>query len=210
MKKFLFLALAISCCSASSAMAQVDFFFSTSSTDPEAGSVLNIADGESGSLFVWVNNTDASGDDLVAVTLDISGSGDSSLMANIFNIQNPVDFVLSPPAARWDLQADSGTLGTSPGLLVDDSNSATLRGGGIRNAVGPVFFATLDLSAVDAGSNIVQLAEGNLQNAVGGQAPVSTNFGSATVNVTSVVPEPGSLAVIGMMVGGVFLRRRRA
>ena len=199
MKKFLLLALALSCFSASTAIAQVDIFFSTSSTDALAGTELTVDDGAAGRLFVWVDNRDASGNPVDGLPLDISGSGMSSLMATMFNVENP--------DGRW-FRTTPGTFGNSPGLLVDDSLSASLTGG-IENGVGPVLHATFEFNADGIGSNSLQLAQGNNVISVVGAPPQSVSFGTATVNVASAVPEPGSLVVLGTFVAGAVSRRRR-
>ncbi len=204
MKKVLFVALAICCFAVSTATAQVDVFFSTSSTDPFAGTVLELMDGGSGSLFVWVTNSDASGNPIDGLDLDILGAGSNSLTADLWTVEEP--------AGRW-AAAGLGTLGSSPGLLVDNSNAIALVGlgsNGIANG-DTVWHGTLDLTANGIGSSELTFAEGQFGISVLGQAPASVNFGSASVNVGGgAIPEPSALALVGAIFGGTFLRRRRA
>lgn len=204
MKKFVLLGLVVCCLSFTTANAQVAITFSTSSTDANAGTVFDLNDGDTGSIFVWAENNDASGNDLDALAIDISGSGSSTLTANSFDVVN---------GGRWSFVRDA-TLGSSPdSLLVEDSSSIFLAfpgtTGGIENAGGPVLHATLNFTAAGVGSNTLGIAEGAGLISAGGVRPQTLSLGSATVNVTTAVPEPGSFVLISSLVGCVLLRRRR-
>ena len=149
MKKLFFVALAICCLGVSTVNAQVEVFFSTSSSDSNAGTVLDLFDGGSGSLYVWVDNMDASGNPIDGLDLDIFGTGTSVLTADAFTIENPN---ILGPINRWS-GAGTGILGSSPGLLVDDANAVTTVPIGIENGVGPVWHATLDFTASGIGTS---------------------------------------------------------
>ena len=209
MKRILFLALAVGCLGVSSANAQVGVFFSISDTDAGAGNVLNLNDGDSGSLYVWVDNMDSSGNAVDGIDLDIIGSGDPMVVANGFNIDNPQ---IGPGINRWD-GAGTGTLGSSPGLLVDDANAVTLLPalGGIQNGIGPVLHATLDFTVTGTGTTDLNFDFGQFGISVVGQAPQSVNFGGAQINSAGgAIPEPSAMALVGAIFGGVMLRRRRS
>ena len=199
MKKLLFIVFLVSCFAVSTATAQVSVFFSTSSTDSNAGNLFNIADGGSVSLFVWVENNDASGNAIDGLSLDISASGPLAVSANAFNIENP-----SP---RW-AGSTPGVLGTGPGLIVDESNAIAfvlLGDDGIQNGVGPKLHAELNVTATGAGVSTLTIAEGSFLISVEGQSPQAISFQEGFV----AVPEPSSLGLLGSLVGAGFLRRRR-
>jgi hypothetical protein len=203
MKKLLFVALAVCCCGISTANAQVDVFFSTSSTDAFAGNMLELFDGGSGSLYVWVSNNDASTNPIDGLDLSIFGTSPPEVTADAFTIENP--------NSRW-ASAGEGTLGSSPGFLVENANAIALIGlGSFGIEFGEtVLHGTLDLTALGAGTSELSLLEGQFGISVLGQAPQSINFGSAQVVVGGpAIPEPSALGLVGAMFGGVLLRRRR-
>ena len=208
MKIFLPLLAAMLCLAASTASAQVDVIFSTSADSAIAGTSLDVVNGESGTLFVFIENNDTSGGAVDAVGLDISDAGTSALSATSFLIFEP-----GGEGTRWNLGIEQGDF-DSDGFLVDDSQAGTFLitpDNGIQNGVGPVLFATLNFDAAGLGSNALGFAEGEAPGliSVNGAAPSSVNFGSATVNVVAAVPEPSSMAVIGSLFGASLLRRRR-
>ena len=179
-------------------MAQVDIFFSTSATDALAGTELKVEEGTSENLYVWVDNQDSSGNPVDGLPLDISGSGASSLMANTFVILNPIQNFNE----RW-FRTESGILGNSPGLLIDNSGAASLTRG-IANGVGPVLHGILDVSAVGPGSNSLELAVGNNVISVVGQAPQSVSFGTANV-VTFLLGDAGQNGAVSFADIGPFI-----
>ena len=131
------------------------------------------------------------------------------VVAEGFNIDNPI---IVNPITRWD-GAGSGTLGMSPGLLVDDANAVTLLPalGGIQNGIGPVLHAAFDFTVTGNGTSDLMLDFGQFGISVVGQTPQSVNFGNAQINSTGggAVPEPSAMALVGAIFGGVFMRRRR-
>ena len=214
MKKFLpLIAVAMLCLSVSTANAQVDFIFSTSSTDASAGSEIDVADGGSASLFLFVDNADSSGDQVDGISLDFSNAGSANLIAtSLFFEGDNGDGTNS----IWNFGTTQGTLnpGDQPNIIVDDSNAASFANpsGGIQNGVGPVLYATLNFDASVVGTNTLGLIEGPQLISVGGaEAEGGVTLGTATVNVVSpdVVPEPSSLALVGSIFGAALLRRRR-
>lgn len=211
MKKFLLLALAVSFCGISTANAQVDVFFSTSSTDAFEGNVLNLMDGGSGSLYVWVDNNDGSGNPVDGIDLDILGTADPMVVANAFTIENP-EVIPMTGLVRWDGVSENPELNSPAGTLVNDANAVVLNVGtlfGFQNGSGPQLHGTLDLSVFGTGTSDLTFALGQFGISVQGQA-ADVNFGSAQVVSTGgAVPEPSALALVGAMFVGVSLRRRR-
>ena len=235
MKLFLTLVAATLCLSFNTANAQVSITFSTSRDSATAGTELDINDGESGSLFVFVDNMDSSGENLTSVALDVTdatgmrqetdmpGTRDFFLLATDFIVENPdnerfVLFAGIPSTGSGTLNSEQDSTDPNsdfdPNLLVDDSNAAG--NPGIENGVGPVLHAELQFTANGLGSHTLELAEGaqtiGLGNPFTGLTePQSIFFGDATVNVITpdVVPEPSSLALVGSLFGAALLRRRR-
>lgn len=195
-KKLFWLAIAAMVSLTSAAQAQVDVFFSTSNTDANAGSIIDLSNvGESASLFVWVNNNDIGVMD--GLSLDILSSNASIVEGTAHIIDNPSN--------RWTA-TDEGTLGD----LVDDSNAFALVGfgaNGLTNDNSPVFHSEIQFDATELGTTQLSFAEGNNTISIAGAAPQSVNFGTATINVSSV-PEPNSI-VLGLGVLGLSMIRRK-
>ena len=180
-----------------SAQAQLDIFYSTSGTDANAGTELNLFEGDSASIFVWVRNGDAAAMD--GLGIDMISSDASILEGTAHTIANPNN--------RW-AQANEGDLGD----LVTGSVSIALIGfgsNGIANDGEAVLHSEIAFDATAVGSTNLSIAENAGAISISGNAPNSVNFGTATVNV-SVVPEPASGLVAAGVLGLAVLRRRRS
>ncbi|MCD0462850.1 PEP-CTERM sorting domain-containing protein [Roseiconus lacunae] len=195
MKKMFFAALAALVCFTGSAQA-VEIFFSTSGIDPNAGSSLNLTEGGAGgSLFVWVNNDEAT--TIEGLSLDVTSDTAGVALAT--------DHLIENPGGRW-FGSTPGVLGDSP--LVNDSNAFNFFGGFPQ---GLALHSEILIDPLAAGVTNIGFDIGNNGIAVGGQPPQSISFGSGSINVTAV-PEPGTiagLASIGMFGCGLVGRRRR-
>lgn len=196
-KLFVFLALAV--WASSSAHAQVDVLFSTSDTDMNAGTTLDVILGESGSMYLWVINNDAAAID--GLGLDVLSSNAAALEATAHNIANPTN------PNRWAATAE-GDLGD----LVLNSNAFALIGfgsDGIANDGVGVFHSQVVFTATELGTTDLSVAENSNLISVTGNAPNSVNFGTGTVNVVPI-PEPGSLMAGVFGLGLLYSRRRKA
>ncbi|GEM_PF-1597860 len=180
-----------------------DIKFSTSSTNSEAGSNLDLILGQTGSIFVWASTE--TGQTLTGISLDILSSDLSVLEASGNLIANP--------DSRW-LQTEAGTLGD----LVDDGYGFALPGiGGTGLSTSGVndfaLFSEIQFTATGLGMTDLNIDFG-LQgigdsggNSLGGGDLV---FGTGSVNV-SAVPEPSSLTVLALgMTALTLVRKRRA
>lgn len=195
MKKVL-LALAIALCSV--ATSRADLIFSTSATDSGAGTTLNLTQGDSASLYIWISTN--AGQVLNGVSLSALSSNAEVLQATA-HLHNNSD-------NRWnDAGFSSGTLGD---LFVDSNAVDLFAPGGIATTGRTDFtlFSEIQFDATGVGSTTVQLDRGrfNIAARVGG--PFTATFGSATVNVAAI-PEPSSIAALALLVGGLAAARRR-
>lgn len=189
--------MAVLCCAvASRAEAQIDVLFSISDTDMNAGTSLDLALGETGSMYLWVVNNDAAAID--GLGLDIFSDAPSVLEA--------VSHTIEEPAGRW--------AATSPGDLGDlvtNTNAFALIGfgsNGIANDGVGTLHSEIMFDATANGIAGLSLAENSNLISVSGNAPNSVNFGSGRVSV-SAIPEPGSMIVISMLGIVAATRRRR-
>ncbi|WP_149496786.1 PEP-CTERM sorting domain-containing protein [Roseiconus lacunae] len=192
-----FFAILASFCLTSISYADVVVSFSTSASDPNAGTVLTLNEGQtSASLFVYVENTEAT--TIEGLSLDI--------LSDTPGIALATSHLISEPAGRW-FGSTPGALGSGP-FLVDDSNAFNFFGG-FPNSGGPQLHSEIVLDAIGIGSTQVTAATGGSGIAVGGQVPSSLSFGTATVNVVTAIPEPGSALALSAIVGGMLIRRRK-
>lgn len=196
-KAILFLALV--CLFAGSA--QADIKFSTSATDANAGSNLNLITGQSGSLYVFVSTT--AGSILRGVNINILSSSAPVLQATSHVIDNP--------SARWS-NVSAGTLGD----LVTNANAldffGTSGGVGTSGLNDFVLFSTVTFDATAEGTTNLSFTEGSngvrYRNNVNAWTGWAKGTGSVTV---SAVPEPNSAIVMGLaaLTAGALRRRRR-
>jgi hypothetical protein len=198
MKKAL-LFIALVCLFAGSA--QADIKFSTSATNANAGSNLNLIAGQSGSMYVFVST--AAGSILRAVNINILSSNAPVLQATAHLIENP--------GARWS-NVSAGTLGD----LVTNANAldffGTSGGVGTSGQNDFVLFSTVTFNATAIGTTNLSFTEGSNGVRYRGNVNAWTGWakGTGTVNV-SAVPEPNSAIVMGLaaLTAGALRRRRR-
>lgn len=197
MKRFLLSLIALVML-AGSANAQVDIFYSTSNTDSNAGTSLDLNLGDTGSIFVWVANNDAAAMDGLGIDMLSSDAAILEAFAHTIN----------DPGGRW-LNSNPGDLGD---LATNTVSIALigLSGTGIANDGNAVLHSEIQFDATAIGSTTLSIAENANAISISGNAPQSINFGTASVNVINAVPEPSSLMVIGALAIGTIVRRRRS
>ncbi|WP_145302009.1 PEP-CTERM sorting domain-containing protein [Crateriforma conspicua] len=198
------------------ASATLTMTFSTSGTDPNAGSSLFVNPGSAGNqLFVWAElSGDASVEPYIeGLGLDITADN-GNVVATSHVIENPV-FQDIPGLDRWNLAISNGTLNDS-GVLVNDSLGAALPGlgglafyQGIQNGDGPVLHSVLTFDVIGGGTTELGFERGIGNIASNGAVP-GLDFRTATV-VASAVPEPSSFAMIacGLAATAFQVRRRK-
>ena len=196
MKKFFALAAVIVCLAASSAKAQ-EILVSTSAVDPFAGSDLALDVGETGFLYIWVNNN--SGFSINSFSVDVFGDS---------NIASPVSHSVQN-SGQWDNTSD-GTLGdlvTGAGALDFSFTGSSL---GILD--GEVsLFSILEVFGENEGTTGVDLALGsNGMTWDYGNATGQPVFGGGSITVSAGIPEPATGLAALAVVGLGLIRRRRA
>ena len=196
MKRIIF-ALVVACSFGATANAQIDLFFSTSDSNANAGADLTLTEGATGSMFIWVTNN--SGGTIDGLSLDINSSDAGVLEATDHIIDNP-------GSTRW-FATGPGTLGD----LVDDSNAFVLiTESGILDGETVLHSeVAFDVTGLEGSTTALSMAEGAFEITVSGVGGQNINFGVGSVSVGSAIPEPGSLAVIGLVTLGMVVRRRR-
>ncbi|MEX2545863.1 MAG: PEP-CTERM sorting domain-containing protein [Phycisphaeraceae bacterium] len=224
---------------AGSASANPQIYLSTSNEDPTISApTVMLEPGESTTLYIWVipgeaGNVGREGGLSLSIGADIPGL----LTATGAEIYNP-QVVPFPPQGRWTLPLGEGTLNdlSVEGSLVQSLTAISATSSvGIDSQAGefdldPMYDAStgaflhaqIEIQATGIGSTDLWMAVGSGRIVVDG-APLSPIFGvdaeatgslagdrsaGAVANIT-VVPEPGSLVLLGL--GGLtLLRRRRA
>jgi len=198
MKKAI-LVLALVCLFAGNA--QADIKFSTSATNANAGSNLNLINGQSGSLYVFVST--AAGSILRGVNINILSSNAPVLQATSHLIDNP--------GSRWSF-VSAGTLGD----LVTNANAVdffgTSAGVGTSGQNDFVLFSTINFNATAIGTTNLSFTEGSNGVRYRGNVNAWTGWakGTGSVNV-SAVPEPNAAVAMGLvaLTAGALRRRRR-
>lgn len=198
MKKFLAVTVAI-LFAMSADYARADIIFSIDRNNAAAGNTLNLLEGQSGSMFVFIS-TEA-GQTFNGMGLDILSSDPAVLQATAYNVANP--------SGRW--------LGIFPAMLGDlvtEANAFNIVGG--LSTTGLTDFTLHSEIVFDAtalGSTQLTFAENaNLITAGLDSVANTISFGVGSVNVTAI-PEPSSYAVLGVLgltVGGYRRLRRRS
>ncbi len=196
MKKIL---IALFCLTAAlnfNSAAESAVILSTSDTNATAGGNLTLQNGETGKLFIWTSTRP--GQTLQALSLNITSTNPSVLQATSSLVYNP--------AGRW-LQTAGGTLGD----LVTNQRGATIGAGGINSGAldNYVLFSEVAFNATAEGLTNINLAIGSSGTSVTTGTTFDATFSGGSVTVTAI-PEPGSMAAIGMAGAALaYLRRRR-
>jgi len=154
--------------------------------------------------------TFSTGIDLTGVTGAASGSDFNSL-------------VLFPEFSDVDAGSGEGvTLGTrvvsfegAENFGIDPDMELGVNGQQVSSMVYEVELATLTFDAGDLNSvTTLQLQEHALASAnpffFADNAQPAIAFGSSRITVVAAVPEPGSVAILGFMLGSALLRRKRS
>jgi hypothetical protein len=183
--------------------AQADIKFSTSATDANAGSTLNLLEGQSGTMYVFVST--ANGSILRGVNINILSSNAPVLQATSHVIDNP--------SSRWS-NVSAGTLGD----LVTNANALDFFGttGGIGTSGQSDFrlFSTVNFNATAIGTTNLSFTAGSNGVVYRGSAPGNNAWtswvkGTGSVSV-SAVPEPNAALGLGLFaLSASALRRRR-
>jgi hypothetical protein len=202
MKKIVFTLLFL-CLAAS--QAQADIVFSTSGTDANAGTNLNVEVGQSASMFVWVSTN---------AGFTINGLNINILSSEADVLQATSHLIANPGGTRWNASAP-GTLGD----LATNVNAIALFAPAGLSTTGLndfVLFSEVQFDATALGTTNLSFTQGAnsvTYRGVQGQTAWSqwNAPGTGTVNVISAIPEPSSAAVLGLLsIGGLALRRRRS
>lgn len=180
---------------------QAAVILSTSATDANAGTSLELQVGQTGSIYTWISTN--AGQTFTGVGIDILSSAADVLEATAHNINNPGN--------RW-LNVAAGDLGD----LVTGSNAIALvgfAGDGLSTSGQDDFTLHSEIVFTATAIGQTQLTITPNNNGIGdltGDVTGSVTFGSGAVNVTAV-PEPSSLCLLGGLFGlGVLRRKRRA
>lgn len=177
----------------SAAHAQVDFFYSTSGTEATAGTTLDLNFGESGSMFVWMTNNEASG--VTGVSLDMVSSNVDVLEALGFTFND---------AVVWNGTNIVGGIGD----LVSDARAVSILGTAVP-ASETVMLGEINFEATAVGGTTLTLNESTNPITVTTGLPVGgVNFGSGSINVVNAIPEPSAFALGMVALCGLTARRR--
>lgn len=127
----------------------------------------------------------------------------SPVLSGSPTFNGPISFLFSTPVAAVGL--DGGYFNAIGGTTIEafDVNGASL-GSIVNSALGIEFYGLFDTS----GSNIAGVSFYITGNEPAGFAIDNLTFGNA--NVVRHVPEPASLALVGLGIGGLIARRRKS
>lgn len=210
MKKILILLSMILIPAAAPSLSRGDFIYSTSGTNALAGSTLNLTQGDSSSLYVWVSTNP--GQTLTGISFNVLSSSAPVVSATGHFVENPAT---GATTTRWT-SITVGGLNTS-GNLVNNHRAFYLpgltNGTGISTS-GPadfVLYSTINFNATAIGStelSFTATTAGVSQLGGGGNIWNSIPKGTATINV-SAIPEPGSAALLALAGLAIAFRRRK-
>ena len=181
-----------------------DFVYSTSSINPNAGSSLELVEGASGQLHVWISTQ--ANQTLIALGFNILESNSIAIDATGHNVIN---------GGRWST-VQAGAL-NSAGDLINNHRAFFLptitAGTGISTTglADFVLHSSFQFNAIAVGStdlSFTTTSGGVSQLGGGGNIWNSITKGTAFVNVIAV-PEPGSVMLIGLAAVAMDIVRRR-
>jgi hypothetical protein len=184
-----------------SGIAQGDIIFSTSSTNPFAGTTLNLANvGSTGSMYVYFSTEQ--GRVLQGTSFNIDSSDINILQATAHLVENP-------GSARWQ-SINPGVLGD----LVVDTRAVALFppfGLGTNGMNDFVLYSEVRFNATAEGVTQLSFSRGPLglsyRDVPGDQWD---NFVKGTATVIVAIPEPTGFTVLAISaLNGLLMRRRR-
>lgn len=180
-------------CGLAAGSARADLVFSTSATDANAGTTVNMFEGDTASLYIWVSSLN--GQTINGMGLDILSNDAAILQAISHTIENPIVF---GSTRRWNGTPNGGTLGDL--AIRSRAAAVTTPGVSTSGASDFVLHSTLQFTATALGSTEITFREGQDRMTAVGQGSIfsSISRGTANVNVLTAVPEPGSFAVLGL------------
>ena len=194
MKKLVFAAITCLLFSASSAFGQVDVFYSTSADNANEGTTLDMLEGETNSMYLWVTNSEDS--KITGMTVDMLSSDAEVLEATSFTFSDP---------GSWDGTNLAGGLGD----LVFDARAIAVLASGIAPGE-TALFGEIQFQATSIGTTDLTIAETDPITVASGVPAGGVNFGTATVIVNAAIPEPSALSFGVLGIAGLgFVRRRK-
>jgi hypothetical protein len=208
MKKVLFAALLMLVSALTSTAAMADIIFSSSGTDAAAGTNVNVNQGATGSIYVWVSTEAAQ--TISGISFNILSS-DSTIASGLsHSIQNPGD------PARWTT-VQAGTVNSNGNLLNNHrafilppplSQNTGLSTSGLSDFV---LHSELSFTATNIGTTdltFTPTSAGISFLGVGGNQWNNVIKGTGSI---TAVPEPSSaLLLTGVACAAAAYRRRRA